>query len=202
MITKRIAPLPLLVLVAACSGAPAAAPSAPTGSPAEAAPGAAAASPTAAAAAPSAEAKAKPARRPDPTSVADCEAMATDPAAEAPPDDPTTAAGATGQSDRRDSMAELMHKKRPAFRCCFDVWAGKIPEAKLYTKVAFSIELDPAGKLKSSDAKPEQDGPAVSREVAECLSDIAGKLTYPASPSGKETTYRHHFDFKPHRYHH
>jgi hypothetical protein len=187
------------LILAGCSGAqsPEAAPGA------SAAPSAAAVAPSAAesvtpsvaAAAPSA----KPNARPEPTSAADCKALASDPSAELP-EDPATA-GPNGKSDRGTLIAALMHKKRPAFRCCFDVWAGKIPEARLFTKVAFTMKLDPTGKLTGTEAKPEEGGPAVASEVAACLADVAGQLTYPPSPSGKETTYTHHFDFKPHRRH-
>src|SRR5262249_45854002 len=100
-------------------------------------------------------------------------------------------------SERGAPITELIRKKRPAFRCCFDVWAGKIPEAKLYAKVVFNMEIDPKGKLKSAKAQADEGGPAVSSEVASCLSDVAGLLTYPASTNGKETKYKYPFDFKP-----
>ena len=94
-------------------------------------------------------------------------------------------------------IMEVMKAKRPAFRCCFDIWAGKIPEARLYTKVKFSLSLDPAGKVKKAVAGPEDNGPDVAKEVGGCLSDVAGVVAYPKSPSARDTEYTHHFDFKP-----
>jgi hypothetical protein len=202
MSMKPFAALSASILLAACAGA-AAPPSAPAG-PESVSSASASASLAASAApdapAPSAAPVAPKAKRPDPTSVADCKALALDPTAEAPPGDSTSPTVAGGESDRSAPIAEVVRKKRPAFRCCFDIWAGKIPEARLFTKVAFSLVLDPTGKVKSAVAKEEEGGPAVSGEVGGCLSDVAGVLTYPPSASAKDTTYRHHFDFKPRKH--
>jgi hypothetical protein len=37
----------------------------------------------------------------------------------------------------------------------------------------------------------------VPQGVEKCLVDVAGSLAYPRSPSAMDTTYTHHFDFKP-----
>lgn len=199
MTMKPLAALCASLALAACAGASTPPGAAPSGSDSASA-SASASAPAADASAASAAPAAKPAKRPDPTSVADCKALATDPTAEAAPGDAASPAVAGGESDRSAPIADVVRKRRPAFRCCFDIWAGKIPEARLFTKVAFQIQLDPAGKLKSAVAKEEEGGPAVSSEVAACLTDVAGALSYPASASAKDTTYRHHFDFKPKRH--
>jgi hypothetical protein len=179
--TNHILPVLLAsLLAAACSGEAAPPPTVPVSSASAAAP-----DPSAAPAA-----SAKPAARPEPTTAGDCKALATDPAAEATPGE---AGGSTdGTSERGAPVAELIRRKRPAFRCCFDVWSGKIPEARLYAKVVLALELDPTGKLKS--AKAEE---GAAPEVASCLADVAGQLTYPASTNGKETRFKYPFDFKP-----
>jgi len=176
----------LVVLLGCSSGTPQG-PAAPTetAQPAAATPpaGTTAAAPAAA-----------PAPKVDPKTADDCKAIA----ASSTGDDPSAStAQATGSSDRSAAMGDLIKQKRPGFRCCFDIWADKIPEAKLYTKVALAFEIDPKGKLKKATAQPVEGGPMVSQEVAGCLADVAGSLTYPASSSGKETKYSYPFDFKP-----
>src|SRR5215468_6198029 len=61
----------------------------------------------------------------DPKTVDDCKAVA----ASSKGDDPSAnTAEATGSSDRSAAVSDLMKQKRPGFRCCFDIWADKIPE--------------------------------------------------------------------------
>jgi hypothetical protein len=182
---RQALPLVLLAAFAACSGnspAPAASPA----DSAQAGPGPA--GPAATGAAPAAASK------PAPKTTDDCKSIA----AASTTDDPSAnTAQANGTSDRSAAMNDLMKQKRPGFRCCFDIWADKIPEAKLYTKAALALSIDPKGKLTKANAKAEESGAMVSDEVAGCLSDVAGSLTYPPSSNGKETTYTYHFDFKP-----
>jgi hypothetical protein len=182
---RQALPLVLLAALAACSGNS----STPAVSPTDSAQAAAtAAGPAATGATPAA------APKPAPKTVDDCKAIA----AASTTDDPSanTAEG-TGTSERSAAMNALMRQKRPGFRCCFDIWADKIPEAKLYTKAALSLSIDPKGQLKKANAKAEESGAMLSDEVAGCLADVAGSLTYPPSSNGKETTYNYHFDFKP-----
>jgi hypothetical protein len=180
--------LTALLSILGCSSGTAQAPAA--AAPTETAPPGAAAAPAAG----GATAPAAAAPKSDPKTADDCKAVA----AASKADDPSAnTAAATGSSDRSAAMGDLMKQKRPGFRCCFDIWADKIPEAKLYTKVALVLEMDPAGKLKKATAQALEGGPMVSQEVAGCLADVAGSLTYPASSSGKETKYTYPFDFKP-----
>ena len=129
-------------------------------------------------------------------SVADCKEMLA-----SLPEGPLPEATATdgGTSDRYAPMKEFMKLKREGFRCCFDIWARKIPEAKLYGKVTFSLELKPDGTLKQATVKPEEGALPVSADVEKCLVEVAGTIKYPKSASGMETTYTPRFDFKPRR---
>ena len=186
---RKALPLVALLALAACSSSS----QVPT-TPAEPAPSAAPAAAAATAAATAAPAAPAAAPKIEPKTVEDCEAVA----AVAASDDPSaTGADATGASDRSAAITALMKQKRPGFRCCFDIWADKIPEVKLYNKVALTLAIDPAGKLKKATAAPEAGGPMVSKEVEGCLSAVSASLAYPPSSSGKDTTYTYHFDFKP-----
>jgi hypothetical protein len=104
-----------------------------------------------------------------------------------------TTAGDAGASDRFAPMVELMRQKRDGFRCCFDIWAKK--NAGTAGRVTFVFELGPDGKLKKASAKPDETT-IKAPEVESCMVELAGTLTYPKSPSAKDTTYTHRFDFK------
>lgn len=175
--------LTALVALLGCASTPPA-PAAPT----ETAQPAAAPPPATAAAAPA------PAPKIKPKTADDCKAIA---ASSTGVDPAASAVQATGTSERSAAITAIMKQKRPGFRCCFDIWADKIPEAKLYTKVALTLEIGPKGNLKKATASPEEAGSLVSSDVAGCLSDVAGSLTYPPATNGKETKYTWHFDFKP-----
>jgi len=132
-----------------------------------------------------------------PETVADCKQMLSDITNE-PPDggvvmnNAMTSADA-GTSDRLAPMVELMKQKRDGFRCCFDIWAKKNPGAS--GRVMLVINLGPDGKLKKAFVKQDESG-IHAPEVESCMVDLAKTLTYPKSPSGKDTEYSHPFDFK------
>jgi hypothetical protein len=181
-------------LFAACSSSPPSeTPPAATDSPTTTAPSAATEPEPAPAATTSTADKAKKAE-----TVADCKELLSEitnePAADAGVvmNNATTAADA-GSSDRFASMVELMRQKRDGFRCCFDIWAKKNPGSA--GKVTFVFQLDPAGKLKKSFFK--QDETTIkAAEVESCMNELATTLTYPKSPSAKDTEYTHRFEFK------
>ena len=104
-----------------------------------------------------------------------------------------TTAGDAGASDRFAPMQELMRQKRDGFRCCFDIWAKKNPGAT--GRVTFVFDLTPEGKLKKAFAKADETT-IKAPEVESCMVELAGTLTYPKSPSAKDTTYTHRFEFK------
>lgn len=105
-------------------------------------------------------------------------------------------AGDAGHSDRFQSVAELVKSRNDAYRCCFDIWARKHPEAagtEIPIKVLWNLKAD--GALESAEidkAASKLDEP----EVSSCMIDISKSLTYPASPSGKITKFTYLFQFK------
>jgi hypothetical protein len=143
-------------------------------------------------------AAAAPAPRGEPKSAADCKELVTDIVNDPPLDggvamNNATTAGDAGGSDRLASIMEAVQKNRDAFRCCFDLW-GKEHKGE-QAKIALVLELDPAGAMKKAtfkQAETDLKDPAVET----CMADVAKKMQFPASPSGKETTYTHRFEFK------
>ncbi|WP_170319461.1 AgmX/PglI C-terminal domain-containing protein [Polyangium spumosum] len=105
-------------------------------------------------------------------------------------------AGDAGASDRFQPMSDLVKSKRDAFRCCFDLWAKDNPGQKV--KISFTFELAPDGRLKEAKVKPEKSD-ATAPEIESCMQDVAKGLTYPPSPSGKDTIFTYPFEFKARR---
>jgi hypothetical protein len=144
------------------------------------------------------QAAATPAPKKQPETVADCKELKTDITNE-PPSSAVAMNNATapdggdgGTSDRLQPMVDLMRANRDKFRCCFDLWARKNPGAA--GRVTLKVKLDPNGTLGSSEIG--KDTSVAAPEVHACILEVAKSLTYPKSPSGKETTYTHPFDFK------
>ncbi|MCC6556224.1 MAG: AgmX/PglI C-terminal domain-containing protein [Polyangiaceae bacterium] len=178
---------------------PGAAPASPNAAPAAADPGAAQASPGAAQGGPAA-APVPPKPKKAPETVADCKEMLTD-IANDPPDggvvmnNATTAADA-GSSDRLQPILEVVKSKRDGFRCCFDLYARKNPGAQ--GRLAFTMKLKPDGALLEGHIKKDESD-VTAPEIESCMVELAKGIAWPASPSGKETTYTHRFEFKPRR---
>lgn len=133
-----------------------------------------------------------------PTTVADCTNLVTDIVNDPPLDggvamNNATTAGDAGASDRLVPVMEAIQKDRDAFRCCFDLW-GK-DHAGEQSKIALVIELDPDGTLKTSSFK-QAETDLKDAAVEACMVDVTKKMSFPPSPSGKETTYTHRFEFK------
>jgi hypothetical protein len=135
-----------------------------------------------------------------PRSAADCKQVLSD-ITNAVPDggvvmNNAMTAGDAGRSDRFQPVAELIKSKNDAYRCCFDLWARKHPEAagkELPIKVQWNLKADGALESAEVDKSASQlDEP----EVSSCMVDISKSLTYPASPSGKLTKFTYIFQFK------
>jgi hypothetical protein len=135
-----------------------------------------------------------------PRSAADCKQVLSD-ITNAVPDagvvmNNAMTAGDAGRSDRFQPVAELIKSKNDAYRCCFDLWARKHPEAagkELPIKVQWNLKAD--GTLESAEVDKtasQLDEP----EVSSCMVDISKSLTYPPSPSGKLTKFTYVFQFK------
>jgi hypothetical protein len=132
-----------------------------------------------------------------PQTAADCKEMLTDIANDPPAGgvvmNNATTSGDAGSSDRLQSILEVFKSKRDGFRCCFDVYARKNPGAQ--GRLAFTLKLKPDGSvIEGSIKKDESD--VTAPEIESCMLDLAKSITWPQSPSGKETTYNHRFEFK------
>jgi hypothetical protein len=99
-----------------------------------------------------------------------------------------------GSSDRLEGIKNAVLASREKFRACFDTWA-KTNAAGKEVNVMLSIKLNPDGSFVSAAFDTSKTD--LSDKTAEsCMVEVAKSLSYPASPSGKETTYRHPFVFK------
>ena len=139
-----------------------------------------------------------PKAKPAPKTPADCKVILSDITNE-PPDGGVALNNAqtakdAGATDRLQPITELIKSKRDGFRCCFDVWAKDHPGAQGSARMV--LKLKPDGAVIGVDF---DDTPNRVPEVEACLGDLAKSLTYPPSPSGKETKFRYQFDFKAHR---
>lgn len=99
-----------------------------------------------------------------------------------------------GSSDRLEGIKDAVVKSRDRFRACFDAWA-KTNTAGKEVNVLLVIKIDPKGAFMSAAFDPAKTD-LTDKTAETCMVDVAKSLTYPESPSGKETTYRHPFAFK------
>jgi hypothetical protein len=189
-------------LVASCTGGspPAQPPPVATGAPAPLAsatptppPGPAVTPPASSAA--SAEKPRKP-----PETARDCRDLVTEITNEPPEkgvvmNNALTAADA-GASDRMKPMIDLIKSKRDGFRCCFDLWTKGHPGES--GRVTLRFDLAPDGTLKKAEVKQDE-STVHAPELEACMVDLAKSLTYPRSPSGKQTELNYPFDFKARR---
>jgi hypothetical protein len=132
-----------------------------------------------------------------PETVADCKELKTDitnePPASAVPMNNAAAIGDAGPSDRLQPIVDIIRANRDKFRCCFDLWGRKNPGGA--GRVMLRVKLKPDGSVANTETV-EKDSTVAAPEVHSCIIEVAKSLSYPKSPSGKETTYTHPFDFK------
>jgi hypothetical protein len=138
-----------------------------------------------------------PKARPAPQTVADCKVILSEITNDPPEggvvlNNAMTAKDA-GAGDRFEPLTDLIKSKRDGFRCCFDVWAKDHPGANGAARL--DIKLKPDGSVISVGFS---ETPGRVPEVESCIGELAKGLTYPKSPSGKETTFHYPFDFKAH----
>ena len=184
-----------LVFAACTGGSPPAQPSA--GSGADPGPAGTSSPEPAATEAPAATAATASAPRKLPTTAQDCRDLVSEITNE-PPDagvvmnNANTAADA-GKSDRMAPMIEIVRAKKDAFRCCFDLWAKNNRGQNGTIMVVW--DLKPDGTLAGVKVDPAKSN-VTAPEVEACIGDVARAMTYPPSPSGKQTEYLHLFEFK------
>jgi hypothetical protein len=104
-----------------------------------------------------------------------------------------TTASDAGSSDRFAPVVDVVRSKRDAFRCCFDVWAKKNPGQQ--GRVTLVLDLDPDGKLRKAEIDPATSA-LQAPELGACMVEVAGKIGYPRSPSGRDTLFRYPFEFR------
>ena len=97
-----------------------------------------------------------------------------------------------GATDRLQPMIDLMRSRRDDFRCCFDAWARENPGGR--GRLVVVLEVDPSGALTKAAVDPAS-GIRLP-DVEACVIDLARTLSYPRSPSGRETTLVYPFDVK------
>jgi hypothetical protein len=136
-----------------------------------------------------------PKAKPAPRTVADCKVVFSDITNE-PPEGAVALNNAmtvkdAGATDRLEALTALMRSKHEGFRCCFDLWAKDHPGAAGAAKIV--LKLKPDGALTAVEFDEAQ---GRVPEVEACMGELARTLTYPPSPSGKETKFRYPFDFK------
>ena len=101
-------------------------------------------------------------------------------------------AGDAGASDRMRPLIDLIGANRDAFRCCFDLWGRDHPGVD--GRIVLVVKLAPSGEVKEAAVDASRSD-VHAPEVDACVADVARALPYPPSPSGKETTYSHQFNF-------
>lgn len=133
----------------------------------------------------------------EPTTAAECAQLPPqaldEPAAGVVMNNAQTAADA-GRSDRFTPVNDLIKMRRPSYRCCFDIWAKT--HAKQPIKILFGFELSPDGTVKSTSIKKEESSAAAS-ELEPCMAEVTKTISFPKSPSGRDTRFTYPFDFKP-----
>jgi hypothetical protein len=105
-------------------------------------------------------------------------------------------AGDAGGSDRTSKIIDVVMQNRDKFRCCFDLWGRQNPGKEI--KIGLSLDLKPSGELRAATFKPDETQ-LKDATVEKCMGAVASSLSFPESPSGKDTTYIHRFVFKSHK---
>ncbi|NUP12138.1 MAG: AgmX/PglI C-terminal domain-containing protein [Polyangiaceae bacterium] len=107
-----------------------------------------------------------------------------------------TTSGDAGSSDRLGPIKDLVVKNRDKYRACFDAWLKKNPGQKTEVKISWEIKLKETGEIESAAFKADETDVA-DKAMETCMVDVTKSIAFPASPSGKVTTYHHPFRFKP-----
>lgn len=142
------------------------------------------------AAAPKARPRTAPGAAP-PKDAAECQAMVGTAAARS--ETKVTAAPGAGGSERFEGIIAAVKEHRGALRCCYDLWSKDNPGKE--AKVSLSYELDQEGSVARILLKG--DAEMLSADAQLCLVDVATAIPYPASKTGKLTTFEYDLGFKP-----
>ncbi len=89
-----------------------------------------------------------------------------------------------GNIDRLQGVVDTLAEKSDVFRCCFDAWGREHPGSD--GSLLLKIELAPDGTVET--ASVADDRSTIDHIVTRaCVVDVAGSLSYPASPSNNAT---------------
>lgn len=194
---RAVAVLLPLILMAAPACAPASGASSPdpvSPAPVDAAPSAVEPAAPPPPAASSAATPAPPARK-GPADAAECKAMVGAAKLEKTDAKVTPGEGA-GKSDRFAGIVAAIQEKRPALRCCYELWAKDNPRKD--ARVVLDFLLDEEGiptEVQLLRAKSDKLGD----DIEACIVDVAMAIPYPKSPSARTTTFEYELGFKHHK---
>ncbi len=90
--------------------------------------------------------------------------------------------------DRAQGVLDALAEHAHPFACCFDPWLDGTTDAE--ARVVLRVALDPGGAVRAAHVVP----PSVLAEdtrTARCLAHVAATISFPASPSGKETVVKY-----------
>lgn len=170
--------------------APQASPSATPAAPAAPAePAVDAPPPSTAAAAPAAPARKLPA------DAAECKAMVASKDL-AKSDAKVTPGEGAGKSDRFAGIVAAIKDKRPALRCCYELWSRDNPRKD--ARVVLDFLLDEEG-LPTEVQLLRAKGDKLGDDIEACIVDVAMAIPYPKSPSARTTTFEYELGFKHHK---
>jgi len=107
------------------------------------------------------------------------------------PDATVTPERGSGKSERFSGIVDALKSQRGALRCCYDLWSKDHPRSAGLT-LAFAI--DAKGAITSIQIKGDSGDP-FAMEAGGCIVDVALGIDYPASPTGKVTTFEYDLGF-------
>ncbi|MBI4702967.1 MAG: AgmX/PglI C-terminal domain-containing protein [Deltaproteobacteria bacterium] len=97
-----------------------------------------------------------------------------------------------GFIDRTQGVLDAIGGAAQQFRCCLDGWAGR--QRGVEATAMLVLLLGPDGTVAKASVDPERS--TLKNPTTEaCLLAVARRVTYPASPTGKETTVEYPFRF-------
>jgi hypothetical protein len=101
-----------------------------------------------------------------------------------------------GSTDRCSGVLDAIRARRDAFRCCYGLYARAHQSGPAH--VVLHVELAPDGKVTKASLD-EQRSSVAAPDLERCMATIATTLSFPRSPSGRDTKLNYPFDFEPTR---
>jgi hypothetical protein len=101
-----------------------------------------------------------------------------------------------GKSDRFAGIVAAIREKRPALRCCYELWAKDHPRRD--ARVVLDYKLDEQG-LPTEVQLRRAVSDKLGDDTEACIVDVAMAIPYPPSPSDRVTTFEYELGFKHHK---